>query len=429
MTRRILLAAMAMFLSGVATAQDLVVPPVDGAAENKPASNDGGLPAVGEELTTALDQMTPEQLQALIKQSTATRLSTERSQAAAEIRDGLLFDPSQVDAALKLLNENPADTQKDNIERICKAFAAVDDRFAKSYQLYLDGKSNEAVEAFKKIVNTKESSYFSAARSYLLAESLNKSALALLAEPSKAPAGKLMMLEAIDAYKELLENMPDRVSFSASAAISCADAYDRLGRGVYAMEWYTFCFKNFALTLDKEQVDAIAEKVQKLEEVYKQPMTSVVRMMGEVKDLLEQNESGEKTRSEQEQIAMILEDLIKTIEEKQAGSASGNQNDKKDQKDKDEQQNQDAGDSQAKGDAKGSGRPSSPAVASALPGGATKRPGELNPIRDSSENGDWAQLPPREQEKLEEATKKVMSERYRDIIRDYFQRISEEKAK
>ena len=126
---------------------------------------------------------------------------------------------------------------------------------------------------------------------------------------------------------------------------------------------------------------------------------------------------------------MILEDLIKTIEEKQAGSASGNQNDKKDQKDKDEQQNQDAGDSQAKGDAKGSGRPSSPAVASALPGGATKRPGELNPIRDSSENGDWAQLPPREQEKLEEATKKVMSERYRDIIRDYFQRISEEKAK
>ena len=36
-------------------------------------------------------------------------------------------------------------------------------------------------------------------------------------------------------------------------------------------------------------------------------------------------------------------------------------------------------------------------------------------------------MPPRERDKIEEASKKVMSERYRDLVRDYYLRIAEEK--
>jgi hypothetical protein len=46
-------------------------------------------------------------------------------------------------------------------------------------------------------------------------------------------------------------------------------------------------------------------------------------------------------------------------------------------------------------------------------------------VHNGPESGDWATLPPREKQKLEELRKKVMSERYRDIISKYRTKISE----
>ncbi|MFB3893007.1 MAG: hypothetical protein ACE15C_13395 [Phycisphaerae bacterium] len=415
---------------------DATTPPAvkpDDAA--KPAEEPKKDESALDDLSQVLENMTPEELQALIKKSAEARLSAERQQVAAEVQSNVMFDDLAKDAALKALEDKPANTQKDNIERIARTFAAVDERFAAALKLYDAKDYDKAAEALKKLVNTKEINYFGACKGFLMADSLHKAGLAMLGTPDadKEKAGRDKVWAAVDAYRDMLENMPDRVSFSASAAINCADAYERLGRGIYAMEMYGFCVKNFALTLDKDQVEAIAAKVDKLTETYKDPMASVSRMMGDVKDRLARIDSGKETQQAQKEIVALLEDLIKTTEEK-AQQQSSSQSPSKGKKPGEGQgQGQGEGQGQGQGQGKGKGskptgtrQPSSPAQVSAIPGGGGGREPKGTEIHTGRETGDWAEMAPREKEKITEAGKKVMSDRYRDMVRDYFLRLAEE---
>lgn len=390
-------------------------------------------------LEDILQGMTPEQIEELVRKAAEMRLTTEREQVAAEIDASLMFNPGAKTGAKNLLTEKPANTQKDNIERICSAYAKVDGRFDAAMKLYAEGKFVEAAEGFKKLI-TKEVSYYSAAKGYLHADSLYKAGAAMTGTAEQELAGRKLMWQAIDAYLDMLDNMPDRVSFSASAAINCAEIYDRMGRGIYAMEMYTFCVKNFALTLDKEQVDTIEAKAKKLSDLYKDPLASVGKMMGSVKERLDKIDSGKETQDTEKQIVALLDDLIKTTEEKQKEqSKSESKSPEKGKKEGEPKEGEGEGEpkegegkegkegkGKGKGPAAGLGQPSSPATESSLPGGSGGRP--KNTTAHSGEDGEWAELAPRDREKLEAARKKVMSERYRNLNSDYFRRLAEERA-
>lgn len=399
-----------------------------------PTVEDKSKDTVQDDLGKLLDGMTPEQIQELIKKSAQMRLTGERKQVAAEIVANLTIAQNRKDAAVKILEDNPANTQKDNIDRISRAFCQIDDRFAAACKLHKGGKFAEAAEAFKKITSTQDVNYFAAARGYLLGDALYRAGLAGLdtADASKEMAARKVVWEGVDVWLEMLENMPDRVSFSSSAALARAEALEKLGRGIYAMDMYTFVVKNFALTLDKEQVDAISDKLAKLTEVYKDPMQYVSKGMGEVMDLLAKSNSGKPTQDKQQEVASVLLDMIKTLEEKQQQQS----------KSPPPQRGEKPGDKKGEGEGKGQGQgqpkqgkgsrpqdtkpPSSPAQVSALPDGPGSRKVRGTEFRDG-EPGDWSTLPPRTRDALNEAQKKVLSERYRDMIRDYHTRLAEDR--
>lgn len=375
------------------------------------------------------------ELDELIKKSVLTRLTAERQQVANEIRDDLLFNDAngEKDAAIKVINDNPSNTQKDNIERICKAFALVDEGFAGAYKLYTDGKYAEAADAFRKIVNVKEVRYFSAAKSYLLGDSLYRQGLAGLGDPAKDFASRKLIWDAYDAYQDLLQSMPDRVSFSASAALNSALACDKLDRGFYALEMYVFCIKNFALTLDRDQVQAIVEKAKQLQDIYADPMASVTKMMGDVKTRLDNIDSGKETQDTEKKVVALLDDLIKTTQEKDQQQNQNPSSSKSRKKGAGQGEGESEGQSQDQsqgksGKADRTNKPGSGAKTSALPDGAAGRKPPLSEVRETGEKGDWAELAPREREKIEAAKKAVMSERYRAIIGDYFERLAAEKS-
>jgi hypothetical protein len=56
------------------------------------------------------------------------------------------------------------------------------------------------------------------------------------------------------------------------------------------------------------------------------------------------------------------------------------------------------------------------------------RPTLVSQTRNTSESGDWATLPPRERQKVEQLRTKVMSERYRDLISKYRTKVAEQKS-
>lgn len=366
-----------------------------------------------DDLVELLEGLTPEQLDMLIDTAMTARLQVERQQVLAELREGVLYDPDDVDAAAKILFAAPADTQQDNIDRICRAFAKVDLRFAEPYRLLGEKKYAAAAAAAAKILDIHEATYLSAAKLYIYAEAL-------------VHAGRRE--DGVEAYRDILANMPERISFAASAALRAAEAYEKIKRRYYAMEMYAYCLKNYGLTLSKEQFDRIYEKVQKYAETYKDPLGSVAKMMGDVRGRLALADSGKQTRDRQEEIVALLEDLIKTAEEQQ--SSQSPQQQPASQQNKGSKPGEQAG----QGQAKVAGRPStpkqptSPMQRSMLVPGAVKRPSKLSQVHQGSESGDWAHLPPRDREKIRQIMRKQMSERYRQIIRDYLSRLAEEKA-
>ena len=374
------------------------------------SSADAVKKAAADDLSSLLEGLTPEQLAVLVKEASKRRLTVERQQVIDEIRTSLLYDPDDVDKAVRILEDNPPNTQQDNINRICRALAQVDSRFAKPYKLLEEGKYDQAAAAAKAVVNAQQATYLSAAKYYVYGTALVKQ-------------GKGE--DAADVYREIWTNMPDRVSFACAAASQSAQAYEAAGRGLYAMQTYLYCLKNYALTLEQEEFDRMLKRAQELADEYKDPMKAVATKMGDVQGRLSRIDSGKETQQKQKEIVALLEDLIKTAEE--ASKSSSSSSPQRGQR-RGQENSQDQATGQTQGPAAGKNRPVSPARISSLPPGAVERP-KLSSVHTTDEKGDWAELPPREREKIEQIRNKVLSERYRDIISDYRTRLAEENQK
>lgn len=356
-----------------------------------------------------LSDMSAEQVQALIARAIQARLEMERDQAAAEIRRGLLYDGDDIDRALALLDDRPANTQADNIDRICRALAIVDLRFDRMTKLRRAGKYAQAAVAAKAMIQERSSTYLSAAQHFLCADSLVR-------------AGKWQ--DGVEVYGELLTAMPDRISFAAEAAVRSAEAYEKNGRFRNAMEMYAYCVRNYGLALDKSRLAGIMAKIEKYGKLYKAPLKAAADMMGLVQRRLESVDSGRETRKKQDEIIALLDDLIKTAEEQQQrqsqGSGKGRQRGR--------QKSQGRRGKGAKGRASGgTQQPSSPMRNSSLPPGVVRRPPkDASTIRPTNETGDWARLPPREKQQIEQVMRKLISQRYRSAISDYHTRMAED---
>jgi tetratricopeptide (TPR) repeat protein len=373
-------------------------------------------PVETDDVASVFSEMDDRELGKLIQEAINRRLKVERQQVAAEIRKGIMYDPDEMLAAIKILEDNPADTQKDNIDRIWRAYATVDPSFAKPLELFKAGKHAEAAEAVQKIVSVQEATYLSAAKFYLLAESLRAS-----------KQGH----DAVTAYSEIFVNMPDRISFAASASFRAGQTYEEMGRFIYAMKYYGECVTNYGLTLDVEDVTALAEKIDHYQKLYKDPLGSLAGMMDKVEQRLAAVDSGKGTQQEQEQIVMILEDLIKTMEEQQKPPPPSSSSSQDKDKQKNKGQGEGQGQGQAQGQAQGKGskpmgnNPSGPAMVSAL------TPGEVAPLREKAgeyevnEEGDWATMPPRQRDELMSVARRRMSERHRNAIADFHKKMAE----
>jgi tetratricopeptide (TPR) repeat protein len=391
------------------------------APATKPAddlSKDKGLAGMDE-------NMTPEQIDALVKKANENRLKEERKSVAADL-GSQFYDPNDVDKAVAVLNKDAKNTQKDNIDHICQAYAGVDKKFGNLYKLYndgqallkngkskeADGKFKEAVAVGKVLVNA-QSTFLSAAKSYVYSMALEA-------------AG--MNDEAADSYTDLVQNMPDRISFASESTIRLADLYERTGRKIYAMQTYAYMLKAFGVTMDEKSFDKIYARVKELQQMYGDPMGTVAKMMSDVKERLAVKDSGDKTQNKEKDIIAMLDDLIKTEEDKAASSPPPPQNAKKKPGDK-KGDKPGQGEGEKEGDQPGKGKlpskkpakkPTSGAPKSVLRDGGDAVHGEkASATHSDKEKGDWATLPPEQREKLEELRKQSTNERYRDIIIDY----------
>ena len=362
----------------------------------------------GDGAADLLDGMSQEDLQALVRRAIQARLATERRQVAAEIRRGLLYDGKDIDKALALLNRPLAGAGGGNVERICQALAMVDLRFAKMYKLFSAGKHAEAATVAQRHINTRQSTYLSAAKQYIYAISLSK-------------AGRDQ--DAAEAYRQILEIMPDRISFAAAAALNAARAYEKMSRFLYATEMYQHWMRNYALTTDERRLTEISGKLREYNKIKENPMAAVADEMSQVQRRLAIVDSGPETRKRQGKIVALLEDLIKTLEEQKGGGKKGGKKGKKGKKGK----RKGSGQGQARGKPGGTRPPTRGAKRSALPTGQARRPSDLASVRPTAESGDWANLPPREKRKIEAVRRKHLSERYKSIISDYHTRMAESK--
>ncbi|MCE5277284.1 MAG: hypothetical protein ABFD92_02890 [Planctomycetaceae bacterium] len=398
---RTLLAALLCAASALAGPVTRAAAPVPATRPAEPAAQD---------VDALLQAMTPEQLKEFIAIAVTSRLVEERRQVAAEITQGLLYEPKDIKAAKALLDDKPANTQQDNIERICRALARVDAPFRKAYELFTAGKFKEAAVAAKTLADVNRTTYLSAATHFIAAQALEKSA---------------QTEDAIDVYRAILMNMPDRIGFAAGAALAAAQCYERDNRFRYATEMYVYCLNNYPLTLGEDQIKLIADKIQEYTDLYKDPMNAVATKMGGVRARLAAADTGAKTQEAEDLIVAILDDLIKTAQEQsdqQSQQSSSSSSGKKPKEKEGEQK----GEQSASGQQPGGGQPSSPAQKSMVVPGAVNRPGKLAAVRNTSESGDWSQLPPRKREELDAMMRKVISERYRDLIRDYHSAVAEE---
>jgi hypothetical protein len=155
-----------------------------------------------------------------------------------------------------------------------------------------------------------------------------------------------------------------------------------------------------------------------------------------VEERLAQADSGKTTQEREAEVAAILEDLIKTMEEQQKkgqGQGQGQgQGKKKQQQGKGQGKGKGQGQKQGQGQGKGKGgqaqgkNPSSPASKSYLPSGMADRPTAREDDRsDVTESGDWATMPPRKREELNELSEKYQTEAGRERVRTYHKKLAE----
>lgn len=368
-----------------------------------------------------LQKMSTQELRDFIQNALAKRFNLERQQVEAEIREGLLFDPARIDEAVKQLNAGPKNTFADNAERIVKAFAAVDARYGKAVEQLARKECAPAAEALKGLISVRDTGYFAAAKQLAYADAL-------------AAAGQSQ--EAADAYIDLAKGQTSCFSLVSQALLRAGQVYEGMHRFHHAMSIYRLWVEHFGL-LDSAAADELTRRADKIAEDYKDPMGTLAGMMGEVEKALAAAQSGDKTQARQKDIVAMLDDLIANEEEKnQSGGQGQGQGQgacpkcgKQGCKGECQGGGQAQAQGQGQGPAQGLGVPSSPATISQLPGGPTLKPQGLSEIRPSDPTDDWGKLSPRQQQRLLEQFRESMPERYRDMLRDYYRRLSAEPTK
>jgi tetratricopeptide (TPR) repeat protein len=350
-----------------------------------------------------LQGLTPEQLNELLARAAAARLEIERNVVASEIANDLLYEKEDKAAALKILHDNPANTQNDNMERIFRAFERADEEFAKAYKLFSAGKFEQALKETRAILDQQSVTYLSAAGHYLYAETLFR-------------LGRYH--DAVETYGTIMSIMPDRISFAASSAARCAEAYEQMNRLYYAAEVYVHCINNYALTMSDDELEKIAKRLEYLRGIYVDPLGAVAERMGHVRSRLEKLDSGDKTREKQQEIVAVLEDLIKTLEETRPQADSQSPSDPRQKQGQEKGEGKAAGKARARA-ARAQGQPVSPAEGGFLPGGIARRPKAPPELGEVDLAGDWAELPPAKRDEIERAVQRALPERYRQLLEEY----------
>jgi hypothetical protein len=229
--------------------------------------------------------------------------------------------------------------------------------------------------------------------------------------------------------------MPERISFASSSAVKAGKAYEEAGRFINAMKMYSFALRNYGISMTAEERDVLWKKVDEWQGIFADAATVMKHVsgkMGEVQTRLAGSDSGKDTQEKEKQIVQVLEDLIKTAEEAQNAQSQG-QGQGKGKKGQGEGEGEGKGQGQGQGQGQGkpssAQQPSSPARSSFLPEGTAVRPGKLETPHTTTENNDWSELPPTDKQKIAESMKKMLSERYRDLVSDYTEALSKtEKA-
>jgi len=359
-------------------------------------------------LQRILDEMSPEEIEALIEQAATRRLRTERQQVVTELRDNLLYEESAIAEAAAALQNAPANTQQDNIDRIVRALARVDERFAPAWKLYEEGKFAEAADKFKNMLNPEDATYLSAAMYYVCAKAHRK-------------AGRLR--QAAQTYGDLLVNLPDRISFAAASALEAAEVYEEMHRGYYAMEMYAYALNNYSLTMDAQTASRVMETYETLQQTYENPMASLATLMQDARQRLEEKQTGKPTQTKQEEVIALLEDMIKTAEEKkrqQNQQASGQKRRRQNGQQRRKKQQQQQSNPQPN-----SGNPVSPARVSSLVPGPVSRPNRLSRQHGATGQDRWSELPPRQREAIRNVLRQRLAEQRGDQVRDYHRSLSE----
>ena len=145
-----------------------------------------------------LKQLSPEELEQLIRKADSLRLVDERRKTIDEIDSSGVYNEDDKVAAEALLQDKGAGTQQDNIDRITKAFAKAEPQFRRVCKMMADGNYKDCAEAAKQLLKEDETGFNSAAKHYLYAEALAK----LSAELKKTDEAKAKeaYFDAIEAY-------------------------------------------------------------------------------------------------------------------------------------------------------------------------------------------------------------------------------------
>jgi len=371
------------------------------------AQDDSGEPEVlsGDELSELFGQMSVEDLQRLIDEANLRRLELERDQVIAELRQGLLYDPKQIDQAVALLQQTPPTDRVEHIQRIGRALTIVDDRFAAARAHLTARQPAKAAGALEDLIEANDTSSSTAVKLLLLGDALRA-------------AGKNE--SAAEAYRRVLTTMPERISFAAAAAIRAAETFEQAGRFQYARQMYDYAVTNYGLALTDEEMDWLADRATALGAVTDEPMAFLSATMTQAHARLAATDSGAETQALQEEAVTVLADLIKTIEEQASQQQGDSQSSEDRQKRPAGQQGEDGRQGQT-----GGRQASGPMEDSRIVPGQLPAVVRLTRVHDTAEDGDWATLPPLEREKIEQIMRQKMSRRYSRLVSDYHKRLAE----
>ena len=407
---------------------------------------DGEPKKSSETLEDILKKQSNETLEEIQKKAAIERLITEREEVAEELENADGYDECEVEKAVEMLLEGKNDnlTQASNIKAICKAYAMVDANFSALYGQLQKAKSPKELiklaakikPQLKSLAEEQEKTYANTVYYWLYAQCLEKYF-------SGQKAGKYktnLPWKLMESYRDILYDLRSKISFASESALRCAEILEKMNRMFYALEMYKFVLENYTLTMNPEQKKLAQMRFDQLDSIYKNPMDSLSGMMTGVKKRFDSAKVDESTQRDAEDIVLLLEDIIKTMEEKQRAKKKKqqkNQNQKQKQKQKGHKKGNKKGNKQgktSKGQKSGSKKPGSkqggtpkkatkPAKKPFLPTGAFKAPDELKSQDDNTSGGAWAKLPPNKREAAKKDLKK-RGAKYRDQARDFNRRLS-----